>query len=153
MRGFVKVVTESDDSATVASMKVLRIRLVKDVRNLDVEKVVVHDRWLSMKLAGVDDRDTAALLSGGEVIVPRSELAELSDNEYYIDDLVGCRVVTETGEEAGVLSEVWPQGHHDLWVVDDDGKEILIPAVSEHIRSVDVERHLIVVRTLDGLRN
>lgn len=75
------------------------------------------------------------------------------EDEYYIKDLYDMNVVTVDGEELGVISDVIFTGANDVYAVkDNNGKEILIPAIKDCIVSVDVENNLMTVKLLEGLR-
>ncbi|HEX3902620.1 MAG TPA: hypothetical protein VH853_07200, partial [Polyangia bacterium] len=55
-----------------------------------------------MRLAGVGDRDAAAVLTLGEVRVARTSLPPLEPGEYYVEDVPGCTVEDEAGRALGV---------------------------------------------------
>jgi 16S rRNA processing protein RimM len=73
---------------------------------------------------------------------------DLEDDEYLVEDLLGCRVVTEAGEDLGVLDEVEPMPAQDVYRVG----EIRIPAVKEFVREIDLENKVITVRLIPGMR-
>lgn len=75
-----------------------------------------------------------------------------SDNTYKVSDLVGCSVVTEEGEALGSLVDVLPTGGNDVYIVQNEEKEILIPALKSVVLSVDLEKRLITVKLPEGLR-
>jgi len=109
------------------------------------------DRLL-VRFYGVADREQAEALRGRELLVPRSWLPELPPGEWWPDQLEGCRMVTETGRELGVLSEVVQHPANDLWVaLDDAGVETLVPVVEELLVEVDLAGRRIVVREVPGL--
>jgi len=94
----------------------------------------------------VTDPDIAALLRGGEVIASTTDLPALPEGEFYSYKLTGCKVVSTNGEELGLLSEVYPFGHHDVWVISSGTGEILIPAVKQFVESVNLTARLITVK-------
>jgi 16S rRNA processing protein RimM len=69
---------------------------------------------------------------------------------YFIHDLVGLTVYDEAGNQIGVLKDVVAMSSNDIWVVQNGDREILIPAVKEFVRKVDVEQG-IVIRVIEGL--
>jgi 16S rRNA processing protein RimM len=94
------------------------------------------------QLAGVSDRDQAALLKGREISVPRSWLPEAGDGQVYWADLIGLQVRNEAGDALGEVAEVFSNGGHDVlrvaYASSEGPKEFLVPLVGEYILEVDV---------------
>jgi 16S rRNA processing protein RimM len=104
-----------------------------------------------LKLQGIESRSAADERRGQFVFVSEDETIPPKKGSFFIHDLVGMNVVTESGEEVGTVQEVMQLPAHDVWVVAAGGKEVLLPAVKEVIRSVDVQRRVVVIRPLEGL--
>lgn len=71
---------------------------------------------------------------------------------YFVRDLDGCEVLTETGESLGLLKDVLPTGANDVFVVRKDEREYLVPALKDVVLKIDLESRRIVVRLPPGLR-
>lgn len=71
---------------------------------------------------------------------------------YQVKDLAGCEVVTVEGESLGALSDVLPTGGNDVFVVKQDEREILIPALKTVVLSIDLTARRITVDLPNGLR-
>lgn len=95
-------------------------------------------------LRGIPDRNAAELFRGKQLTVPRSDAPALPEGRYYVADLEGCEVRTETGELCGMLKTVLKSAT-DIYVVEKDGKEILFPAAAGVVRTVDLEARLVTV--------
>ena len=91
---------------------------------------------LLARIEGCDDRETAALLRGRAVAVPRGALPATLAQEYYWADLIGLRVVNAVEQEFGRVTAVVQTGANDVLVVE-DGRERLIPFIAPVIREVD----------------
>ena len=82
------------------------------------------------------------------MVVSRSERFPLPQDEYYIDDLIGLVVKDSTGRELGRLKEVWHTPANDIYqVLDERGREILLPAIEDVIVSIDIERGELIADT------
>ncbi len=81
----------------------------------------------------------------------KEDAVKLRDGSYFIDDIIGCEVVTEEQTIVGKITDLLSLPMNDLWVVKKDAKEILIPAVKTIIRQVDIENKRITIHALDGL--
>ncbi|MBF0380043.1 MAG: ribosome maturation factor RimM [Magnetococcales bacterium] len=108
-------------------------------------------KGLIVRLSGVDDRETAQALSGNDIWVPRSQLPDLDDDQYYWNDLIGMMVVSEDGEELGRLQHLFETGANDVMSVDSQGEERLIPFTQEIVLNVDVANKVVMVRLLPGM--
>jgi 16S rRNA processing protein RimM len=75
----------------------------------------------------------------------------LPDHTYYRDQIVGLRVVTTAGETLGTITEILVTGSNDVYVVRDEQRETLIPALKEIVREVDVTGGRMVIDPVDGL--
>ena len=79
-------------------------------------------------------------------------LPSLPSGEFYWHELVGCRVQSESGLDAGVVQELWETGAHDVLVVlDERGVRRLVPTAAALMKSVDLEARRIIVVDLPGL--
>ena len=117
-----------------------------NVRDVGMKRgsVIVH-------LAGVDDRTSAERLVGCFLFVEGSDLVPPGKGSFFIHDLLGSTVVTVDGRELGTLEDIFKLPAQDLWIVRHKGQELMIPAVKEFIREVDIARKRVVVSVIEGL--
>ncbi|GIV10354.1 MAG: ribosome maturation factor RimM [Fimbriimonadales bacterium] len=101
-----------------------------------------HGAFLVIQLEGVDTRDQAEQLRGAWLLIPLEERMPLEEGQYYISDLIGMEVFTESGERVGKLKDVRPGAAYDFYEI---GK-YTIPAVEEYILEVDVPNKRMVVK-------
>ncbi|HEX6261554.1 MAG TPA: ribosome maturation factor RimM [Actinomycetota bacterium] len=106
-----------------------------------------HQRRMLVLFEGVEDRNQAEGLRGTILFVPDEDLPDLPDDAYWPRDLVGCEVVTESGDRVGPISEVLRNPANDLWVTERG----MIPAVREVVVEVDLEARRVVIRDVPGL--
>lgn len=112
-----------------------------------------HGNIAILKLAGVDTVDAAAALRGKVLFMARTD-AKIADNSYFIQDLIGCRVLDADTTETcyGTLSDVSHTGANDVWhVTDDSGKEYLLPAIPPVVIDTDIDSGTILIRPLKGI--
>jgi len=106
--------------------------------------------FILMKFEGIESREDAEALRSGIVEIPR-ESDDLPEGEFYIADLIGLKVRTVSGENVGICENVLQQSAQDLYVIRNEEREILIPAVHEFIKKVDFEAGEIVIDPIEGL--
>ncbi len=114
-------------------------------REVKVEQGEVHNKTLAALLADCPDRNAAERLKGQLIAVPRSELPEQDEGEYYWSDLIGMSVVNEAGERLGTVANLLETGANDVLSVKGDSGEILIPFVDAVIKQVDMPNKTILV--------
>lgn len=111
------------------------------------------DGYALLSLDELDSVAEASKLSGEWLLAPIDTNAELEPDEYYHYQLVGLTVLTDEGENLGILSEVLQTGSNDVYVVrSDNSDEILLPAISQVVKEVDLAAGTMLVHLLDGLR-
>ncbi len=108
-------------------------------REAEVEQYAISGKCLIAKLAGCSDRNAAEKYKGLLVAVPRSELPEQDEDEYYWTDLIGLEVVNLAGERLGKVDNLLETGANDVLCVRGDHGEILIPFIGQVIKQVDLE--------------
>lgn len=97
----------------------------------------LHGSFIVAKLEGVDTRDQALELKGGEILIPASDMPELSEGEYYHYQLAGLQVVNSDGYIYGRVKEIMQTGANDVLVVKGAGT-CLIPYIPEVILEIDL---------------
>ena len=108
---------------------------------------------LFLRLENVTDRTSAEAFRGSVITVSKEERIGLSDDEYWIDDIIGIRVLDSTSRrELGILEEVMQTGSNDVYLVRTaEGQLKPIPALAEAIISVDTEEGVMLAAVPEGL--
>ena len=114
-------------------------------------KVRPHKKFILAQLEGIQTRAEAEQMRGRVVLIDHSELPPLEEDEYYWQDILGMRVISEQGEDVGTIKEIVPTGSNDVYVVQKGAQEFLIPATQDVIMSIDIEGRTMVIRPLEGL--
>lgn len=118
-------------------------------RELKVESLKIHNDVLLAKLAGVNDRDMAFACKGQQVAVPREDLPEPDENEYYWSDLIGLSVKNQQNVDFGKITDVFETGANDVLVVNTDKEqgniERLIPFIDQVVIEVNLEAGTMLV--------
>ena len=104
-----------------------------------------------LEIEGVEDLVSANALIGCGVLIPADKLGDLSEGEYYWQDMIGLKVVTEEGRILGVIEAIFPTGSNDVYVCSGGEREVLLPGIADVIREIDINRRIMVVRLLEGL--
>ena len=145
VRGEVKIMPWMDTPEFLLGIKTLYI----DGAPVRVLAARVHKGAVLASLEGVEDVNAAMRLKGRRVSIDRGD-AHLPAGRFFIQDIIGARVVTESGEEIGTLREVIDAPAGMIYVVRGDA-EHLIPAVDEFILRTDADSGLITVHLIEGM--
>jgi 16S rRNA processing protein RimM len=130
------------------------IYLQGDERSLHPYRLLMvrpHKKFILAQLEGIQSRAEAEQLRGKMVFIDAAALPPLEADEYYWQDILGLRVVTETGEDVGTIQEIVPTGSNDVYVVQKGAREFLIPATKDVIMSINIEARTMIIRPLEGL--
>jgi 16S rRNA processing protein RimM len=117
----------------------------------DVEAVEPRETHMVVKFVQVPDRTAAEPLVGSYLYVDEKDVEPPGKGEYFIHEVVGCRMFSETDEFVGVVEAVYSMPGHDLWEVKNGDRVHMIPAVKAFIKSVDIAGRKIVIHVLEGL--
>ncbi|MGB2853412.1 MAG: ribosome maturation factor RimM [Dehalococcoidia bacterium] len=110
-----------------------------------------HKGMVILKLANIDSVEAVEKIRGQFMEVPQGQVRSLSENEYYQFQVVGLEVWTTNGEFLGRITQILPTGNNDVYVVRSEDREVLIPAIDDVVKSVELEQGRIVIEVIEGL--
>ena len=145
VRGEVKIEPWADEAAFLTRFR----RFYIDGAQVKVRSCRVHKTMCIAALEGVDDVNAAMALKGRVISINRDD-ARLPAGTVFLQDILGARVVDETGRELGVLAEVLPAPAASVYVVKGE-REILIPDVPAFILDKNADEGVVTVRLIDGM--
>ena len=152
VRGEVKVYPTTDEPERFLDLEYVLLDTGKELRRLDIKNVRFFKNLVILKFDGIDNINDIEKYKGRDLWIPREEAQELDEDEYYIADLLGMKVLLEDGSEFGTLKNVMETGANDVYIVDRaDGEEILLPAIHDCVLDVDVEKNTMTVHLMKGL--
>ena len=152
IKGLVNVNPFTEEPKRFETYKRVYIVRKDELIETKIESVRYHKNQVVLKLEKIDDIDTAQKYKGYFLKIRREDAAELPKDSYYIVDLIGLDVYTEQNLLLGKLADVFQTGSNDVYVVkDENGKEILLPAIKDVIKNIDIENGKMIVKLLEGL--
>ncbi len=152
IKGFVKVVPFTDDVTRFEDLKTVYIEKGKKLTEYIIEEVKYSKRVVLLKFKGIDDINQTDEIRNCYIKIDRKDAVELEENSYFIVDLIGLEVFSDEGTYLGKIDDVFPTGSNDVYVVKDElGKQILLPAIKEVIKDVDIDNKKMIVHLIPGL--
>ncbi len=154
IKGEVKVFPTTDDATRFKKLKEVIMDTDRERLHMEIEGVKFFKQYVIVKFKGYDSINDVERYKNAKLYVTRDKAVHLKKDEYFVADLIGMQVVTEEGETFGTLKDVMATGANDVYVVKrDDGNEaeVLLPAIRECIKKIDMETGVITVHIMDGL--
>lgn len=151
-KGMVKVLPLTDFPERFKELD--RVKLVHNEKVLDVEVETTrpHNNLFLVKFKGIESKEEAIKYKSALLKVPEEETYTLPEGYYYHYQLKGMDVHDEKRGYLGKLTDILETGANDVYVVNTEKYgEILIPAIKQVIKSVDVENKIMQVELLEGL--
>ena len=152
VRGEIKVFPTTDDAQRFKKLKKVYLDTGKEKMELEISSVRFFKNLVILKFKGIDNINDIEKYKGKDLLVTRDQAVPLEEDEYFIYDIIGAKVVTEDGNEFGQLKEVLQTGANDVYVVKTiEGKEILLPVIEECILDIDIENKVVTAHIMPGL--
>ncbi|MDR7483847.1 MAG: ribosome maturation factor RimM [Armatimonadota bacterium] len=151
LRGEVRVALETDFPQRFAGLRTAYLVQGGRVEPVEIAGSRPHRGGVLLSLRGIDDAEAAGRLRGAAIAVPREAVVPLGPDEFYVFEVVGLWAVAEDGRPLGTVEAVMRGPAHDVYVIRGDAGEVLVPAVREVVRRIDLERREMVVALPHGL--
>ena len=151
VRGEVKVFPTTDDAARFKKLKHVMLDTGKETLPLEIESVKFFKQFVILKFKGFDINDIERY-KRCPLLIERENAVPLEEGEYFIADMIGMKVITDEGENFGILKDVMETGANDVYVIEHPSEgEVLVPAIKECILDVDIENRQMKIHVMNGL--
>lgn len=152
LKGVVKVNPFTDDISKFEELKYVYIQLKSELKKVKIEQVRYNKNQVLLKLEGIDSIEEAEKYRNFYLKTEKESQEDLGEDTYYIVDLIGLDVYTDKNEYLGKIEDVFPTGSNDVYVVKDNlGKQILIPAIADVVKKVDLKNKKMIINLIPGL--
>lgn len=152
LKGVVKVNPFTDDISKFEDLKYVYIQLKNELKKVKIEQVRYNKNQVLLKLEGIDSIEEAEKYRNFYLKTEKESQEDLGEDTYYIVDLMGLDVYSDKNEYLGKIEDVFPTGSNDVYVVKDNlGKQILIPAIADVVKEVDLKNKKMTINLIPGL--
>jgi 16S rRNA processing protein RimM len=138
-----RIFLSDGDGDTVAASSAREYRLAGITR--------LGNGTVRVMLEGITDANLAEPLKGKNVFADERELPPPANNEFYFRDVVGCEVFATDGRRIGIVEEIIATGANDVFVVRDEGNEVLVPVIADVVKEIDVGAKRVMIEAVPGL--
>lgn len=150
LKGEVKVLPLTDD---VNRFNKLDTVYFENEHEHKISNLKYQNTNLIIKFEDINNIDEAEKYKNTYLQIDRLDAVILEDDSYFIFELIGCEVYTEEGEHLGKIKDILQTGSNDVYILDTNNKEdILIPALKNVVKTVDIRLKKIIVKLPEGLR-
>lgn len=148
VHGEIRISPWTDTPAFLASLKTIYI----DGEPRKITSSRVHKHFLLVALDGVDSFESAIGLKNKIIYISRDDV-KLEHGRHFISDLIGLDALdAETNSKIGTVSDIMSYPANDIYVIKaDNTSDILIPAVPEFVKEINVEAGYISFRIIKGM--
>lgn len=164
LKGEIKVFPTTDDVTKFKSLKRVFIDMASGKGSIkkeglfetEVESVKFFKNLVIVKFKNINTIEEIVKYKGMDLLIDREDATPLQEGEYYIPDVIGCRIVTDEGEEYGEVSDVLDTGANKVLVVrpnlqHSELKEFCLPYIPECVKEINVEERFVSVFIMPGL--
>lgn len=125
----------------------------KSKQELNIASVRFHKNFAIIKFKEINDINELLQFKGQRIFVLKNEvLGKLEENEFLVNDLIGCFVFNEKGEKLGEVISISNNSSQDLLNIKNGyGKIDMVPFVNEFFPSVDIKNKKIIINPIEGL--
>ncbi len=120
-------------------------------QSMTIDSTEWHKGKAIVKFNTIDSIEDAEKLRGQLLEIHRSQLYPLPEGQYYHFQLIGLEVWTTQGELLGNITEILTTPSNDNYVVSGAKGELLIPAIEDVIKSIDLNKGCLVIEPIEGL--
>lgn len=152
LKGALRFRPDNPDSDTIEHVERVMLEVGGAVHEYKVAAVTrLNPATQRLTLTGVDDANAAEALKGAIVMVADEDIPPARPGEFYYYEALGCEVVLVDGSSIGKIEEVFSNGVHDVWVVRDGSREVLVPVIEDVVKAMDFAARRVTIEPVPGL--
>ena len=152
IRGDVVILPMTDNVARFKKLKRVFVGANSSIAvEMPIQAMKIEQRGVRLQFADVADRTAAEELVGSLLFVDEKDAVHPPKGTFFIHDIVGLNVIDDSGASIGVVKDVLKYPANDVYVIESNGKELLLPAVKEFIKKIDLEAKTIRVKLIEGM--
>lgn len=149
VKGEVKLYPYTENIKRFSDLKTIYIGEEKS--SIKIQGVRYHKNMALIKLEGLDNMNDVIFLKGEKVYIDELDRIKLPKDKYFIYELIDCKVFDMEGNSLGYVKDVLQNSSNDVYIIKDNEKEYLIPAVKEFIKEINISEKKIVIDVIEGM--
>lgn len=152
LKGAVKVTSNIDDLEVLVGNKVMIELSSGEVKILTIKKIsnMIDKKWI-VEFEELTNKTDASSIQNG-IIRVRRDILGIEEDEFLANDVIGMKVFTEEGKSIGEVVDIYETAAHDIYVIEDEEFEAMVPDVDVFIKNIDFNKREMVVSLIEGMR-
>ena len=152
LQGCIKMISYLETKSTFSKSDFIYVETSPGHKHrFGLKKVSASGKAFFLELNEINDVEAAKNLVGCKVYLSKSILKKLPEGEYYFQDIIGMNVFSENGKFIGNIESIFSTGSNDVYVCRAPDREILLPAISDVIKHIDIQQRIMTVIIPEGL--
>ena len=152
LKGALRFRPDNPDSDTLEQVKRVFLESAGTSREFRLTAMTpLNPTTRRITLEGVADIDAAESLSCAVVMIAAEDVPPAKPGEFYYYEAIGCEVFLTDGSRLGAIEEIFSNGAHDIWVVRDGEREVLVPVIEDVVKSMDLAGRRVTIEAVPGL--
>lgn len=151
VKGRLRIIPLIEPEDSLSQIKKLYVLNDNEYSLIENMRILYQNKQYYLEADNWQDRDEAQASVNHDVYAMRSDLPLPPKGRYYFADLLGCQIMSVTGENLGILTDIL-QYHTDIYEITDGEESFLLPAVKDFIKEIDIKKRIITVFIPEGLR-
>lgn len=147
IKGELKILPLTDDMTRFEDLEYVYVEKQK----IEIEDVWYKKNFVMLKFKGFDNINDVLCFKGKYVYVDKENAIELPEDTYFIFQIIGLNVYLKNGKFLGEIKDVIQTGSNDVYVVKNDNREYLIPAIKEVIKEINLDDKKVIINPLEGM--
>jgi 16S rRNA processing protein RimM len=140
-----------NSSATFRTGLAVSIKLADKIIQTNIQYVKISNLKYRIKFEGIDDRNQAEAVKGGEIYCTQDQLAEPRQNEHFVFDLIGLTVFDCDNNRIGVVRDLISIPANDVLEIEMGRGNVLVPFIKEFIKDISMEKKIIIIDRIQEL--
>lgn len=149
IKGDIKVYPYTDDINRFS--KLGKVYIGEEKLSFEIENIKYHKGMVLMKLKEFNNINDVIFLKEELVFIEEKDKVELPKDTYFIYELIDCQVFDSNNKPIGYVKDVLQNSSNDIYVIKDNNKEYLVPAVKEFIKEINISEKKIIIETIEGM--
>ena len=152
LKGALRFRPDNPNSETLEQVK--RVFLERDGASREFRLTAItplNATTQRITLEGIADINAAESLKGAVVMVATEDVPAAKPGEFYYYEAIGCEVFLTDGSRLGAIEEIFSNGAHDVWVVRDAEREVLVPVIEDVVKTMDLPARRVTIDPIPGL--
>ena len=151
IKGEIKIYPLTNMIEIFLDLKELRLGDEPDAKTIHLIDGRIHKNLVVARVKEIQTIEDAGPFLNRDLYIDEDLMPPLAEGESYVYELLGLEVYSDEGSFLGLVEDVFESGAHSVYVISDNGKEILLPAIPEVILRKDLKERKLVVHILPGL--